>query len=718
MADPHAFPTERCSEKQLFPFPEPGRVVEETPPALSWLPVPGGARYTVTVRDADDRVVFCTTTDKNYAVPSEPLPPGAYTWDVETPHATRGTQTFCIAENAVRIPRVDAETLYDRIPALRPRHLFFAQDIPDICAARGAELCTLRRNIEAAYRDGIPQPPAFHKDENATPYREYFGRFRDFCDRNLVACALGYALLSDATAGAFAKTLLLALCDFSPNGPCSLLGPFGDEVGLSMARVLPSVFDLLHPLLDEKQRVFVARTVRAYGEQCFVRLRSLNYCENPGDSHAGRVPAYLGEAAMVLKDTGVQSREEAIEWLSYALEIYGGIFPYYGTSDGGWAEGTFYATSYTKWYLPFFCAVERFGGTRFLDRPFYQRLTQFFLHFADPAFENHPFGDGYWCAPEDAEWPGFFAQNPCRFYADRFGPQAARDRARESAAPELFLLHLLDVFLPNTAAPQRSLTGPVRNVRAFADAGFVSLHTDLLHTERDLCVIARASKFGSDSHRHPDQGSFALFYRGVALISPSGYFGRRYGTKHHREWLNSTRAHNAILIDGVGQPQNSRFSRGRIVDCRDEGARKIAVLDLSESYPMLRVWERTLILTDGTLVVRDRIEADHPVTVGYPLHTLSRPSRLPEGGLSVTRGGVSLSILPCDAFDAGEISDRFAVGLNEGEPEQYHVSMPQQYHILLHTQRAASHDLTVRFCIDARSADAEPSPTTERSRHV
>ena len=142
---------------------------------------------------------------------------------------------------------------------------------------------------------------------------------------------------------------------------------------------------------------------------------------------------------MVLKDSNVLPREEAILWLSYALEIYGGIFPYFGTPDGGWAEGPFYGSSYTKWFLPFFSAVERFGGTRFLDRPFYQKAAKFFIHFADPDYEIHPFGDGYWCHPEDAEWPGFFAQSPCRFYAERFGPEAARKMVRDTAEPELYL---------------------------------------------------------------------------------------------------------------------------------------------------------------------------------------------------------------------------------------------------------------------------------------
>ena len=400
---------------------------------------------------------------------------------------------------------------------------------------------------------------------------------------------------------------------------------------------------------------------------------------------------------MVLRGTGIQTEEEAVAWLDYALDIYGGIFPYFGTPDGGWAEGTFYSTSYTKWYLPFFSAVERYGGCRFLDRPFYQRLTQYFLHFASLEFENHPFGDGYWCAPADIEWPGFFAQNPCHIYAERFGPALAMERAEKAAKQPLYLLHLLDLFLPAGTAPEVSLTGEVSNIQAFPDAGFVSMHTDIANADGDFALMARASKFGSDSHRHADQGSFALFYGGKALITPSGYFGRQYGSKHHFGWLKTTKAHNAILVDGEGQPESSMLSVGRILSCEERDGVKTAQLDISEAYAALKCWKRTFELTEGQLLVIDEIEADHPVVITYPLHTLSQP--VAEGNdVTVERGAARLHIRPMegDLRDC-EITDRFAVDLNEGEPAAYHVTMPQQYHMKWQTPARKVHKIVVSF---------------------
>ena len=684
---------------ELFPFPEAGRLVEENPPCLSWLRVPDADVYTAVIF-REGREIWRGTTRENWIVP-DPLPgPGTYTWNLFAGDGERGELPFTLAERHAVIRRVTGAALYDSIPDVRPRHLFSPSDLDEL-RSRTAAVEVLRRNIRAAYENGIPARPAFHRDPDALPYREYFGRFRDFCDRDLIACSLGFAVLGDGEAGRHAKELLFTFCDWNPAGPCSLLGRWGDEVGLSMARCLPSAFDLLWPLLNEKERDWTARTVRAYGEQCFERLARLDFPQNPGNSHAGRIPAYLGEAAAVLKGTGVQSREEAVRWLDCALGIYGGIFPYYGTPDGGWAEGPFYCTSYVKWFLPFFSLAERYAGVNFLDRPFYQRLTQFLLHFANPAFENHPFGDGYWCAPEDAEWPGFFAQDPMRVYADRFGPELARRRERETPPPALWRLHLLDLFLPEgpKGAVERvraaSLTGEAEDAAVFPDAGFAALHTDLAHPEHDFAVLARASKFGSDSHRHPDQGSFALFMDGTALVSPSGYFGREYGSAHHRLWCNSTRAHNAVLVDGEGQAPNSMTSVGRIEAVRDDGETKTAVLDLTDAYPMLTKWRRTLSLGADTLTVTDEIEAERPVEITWPLHTLSRP--MADGDvLAVERRGIRMTVKPAAGdLRLAEVLDAFPVDLNEGVPEAYRVTMPEQFHAYWKTPRRTRHRIEV-----------------------
>lgn len=691
----------RTSGSQIFPAPADGAVIEETPPVFSFLRDGKEKKYRVVVQDRSGKIVFEAETEKNHVVPKEPLKPGKYRWNLLCGEEERGWQEFVISENAAVILRKDAETVFCAVPDVRPRHLFFKEDIPGILKKRKAETEVLKRNIEAACARELPRPPLFYSFEDGLPYREYFGEYREYCDRDMVACALGYALLGDEGAGKKAKELLLTICSWNPDGPCAVNAPWNDEIGLSNARCIPAVYDMLYDILTDQQRYIAEKTIIAYAEQCEERLRALDFAENPGDSHAGRLPAYLGEAALVLKGSTYIKEEILIRWLSYALEIYGGIFPFYGTADGGWAEGPFYASSYTKWYLPFFMAVERFADVRFLDRPFYQRLPQFLLHFAEKERENHPFGDGYWCGSEDPEWKGFFAQNPFRLYAERFGPEEARIKAEQYAAPELFELHLLDVFLPEGRMPERGLTGEACAMAVFEGAGLASCQTNVADQAHGTGLLVRASRFGSVSHQHADQGSFALIRNNKVLITPSGYFGRCWGTKHHRNWTRTTKAHNCILVNGRGQETDSFRAAGRFTDWKhEENKRFFLRLDLREAYPMLEFYERSFELTEKELVIRDEIRSKEACEISWLLHMLDRPALQEDGTLVLEHGGERAVVFPDKAFcGTPDITGRFGTDVNEGVEEAFRVSMEDQYHVTFITQKKKQHYIEVKICI-------------------
>jgi len=214
-----------------------------------------------------------------------------------------------------------------------------------------------------------------------------------------------------------------------------------------------------------------------------------------------------------------------------------------------------------------------------------------------------------------------------------------------------------------------------------------------------LHLMARASKFGPGSHRQPDNGSFSLFAGGTALLCPSGYFGRECASTHHMKWYNTTKAHNAILVDGVGQSYLDFRHTGQILSCglEEDGTRK-AVLDLTESYPMLKEWVRTLKVVDKhTAIIEDTITAENEVTLTYALHTMSMPK--PSGeGFSVTRNGKIMEVIPAPGqFVSRSFSDTYDVDLNADVPEAYHVTMPQQYHVYFETEKKNVHHLKVEI---------------------
>lgn len=689
----------RTENGQLFPSPAAGERMEETPPVFAFIREKGAGLYRVIVQNAQGQTVVDQSTAQCFLRPDHALPAGKYRWQLRFEGCQSDWVPFEISPNAVPFLMPKAEQVLSSVPACRPRHLFFADDIPALLHRRAEEINTLRRNVAQALSDGLPPRPAFHTDKGALPYHEFFIRHRQYVDRDLVACALAWALLGDAQACDHAVGTLEELLSWGCDGPCALNGPWGDEVGLSHARCLPAVVDLLWTSLSPTQRQAACQALARYGEQCWQRLQSIDYEQNPGNSHAGRLPAYLGEIALCLQGTNTLPRETLLAWLQYALEIYGGIFPFYGGPDGGWAEGVFYATSYAKWFLPFFSMVSRFAGVRFLDRPFYQRYPVFLEHFVVPRQENYPFGDGYWNTADSAEFPGFFAQDPYRVYARRAQRPLLSRFERELAAPPLFELHLLDVFLPDMPPYARRLPTASERAAAFPYAGFLSLHSDPFHPERDLALLARGSRYGSVSHQHADQGSFCLKYGGHTLISPSGYYGRCYGTPHHRQWTNSSKAHNTILIDGEGQPTWSIAPTARVLYARDEKERLTGAIDATGAYPQLKRWLRTFELTDTALIVRDEILLAQAAELTYCLHMLSQPT--PQGvGLLLRHHGVALAIRPLTGLsEAPEISAAFDPPVNAGVEEKYAVARPDQYHVFWRSDKKQAHHIEVAFAL-------------------
>ena len=692
------FPTERLRTTQNFQFPSQNEEIFENPPSFIWIPVEEAKSYTLTIYDGDEVFEKIETT-RCYANLSKELEAKEYSWIVETDTGLlREKMAFSVSPDAVVFERPSADEVFDAYPVERPSYIFSKSDIPTLLEERKEELEAIKRNVEVAIPRPLPVMPTYHYRPFSYEFKLYFSEHRLLCDRDLIACALLYALTGDETAGKKGVELLLKICDLNPHGPCSVDGWWDDETGISNVRCLPPAFDMLYPLLSDRLRGYVASIIAIYAGQCENKLKKIDYEKNPSNSHAGRVPAYLGGAALVLKGTGAVSDETLKRWLNYALDIYCGIFPFYGGNDGSWAEGVFYSASYTKWYLPFFSAIERYTGKSLFNRPFYHRYTDFLIHFCDHRYENHPFCDCFWETPLSEAWPGFFAQNPFTVYADKFGPDLAKKRCREYAKnQDIYYLHLLDLFLPTLKSEEKSLAKDPENVALFPDSGYIAMHTDL-EADDDICVMARASKFTHDSHRHKDQGSFALFCGGKSLISPSGYYGIGYGTNHHLGWTKTTKAHNSLLINGLGQDKVPELeSVAEFIEVDKEN--KKCVMDMSRCYPNISKWQRTLSLSNEVLTVYDEIEAPEDVEITYCLHMLSQPYT--EGNnIILDRESVKMTIVPDENLTLSEITSKFDIDVNDGQPEELHVKEKDQYHIYYKTNMAKSHKFEVKYIIE------------------
>ena len=303
--------------------------------------------------------------------------------------------------------------------------------------------------------------------------------------------------------------------------------------------------------------------------------------------------------------------------------IYRGILPFYGGRDGSWAEGAFYSSSYSKWQHPFFLSVERLSDFSFYEHPFYKNYSNFAMDFVATEQNIHPFGDGFWCKRKSVEWPGFFAQNPLRIYAQRFGNQKAIERSEElESSIENYALHLLDI-VPTTkqlAFVNRPEIGNENNhltASHFYDhAGFGIVNFN------NTSLSFRASRFGNSSHRHADQGNLALIESGLGVLTPTGSYGYCFGSAHHSQWTRTTKAHNLPLIGEQGQLIDDESAIATLTSLQEGDDWCSVKIDLSKSYQGVKSYIRTFVLVKNKgLVIWDNIELFKENTLQWRAHS-------------------------------------------------------------------------------------------------
>ncbi|PCJ57653.1 MAG: hypothetical protein COA79_15520 [Planctomycetota bacterium] len=690
------FDQTRKSPRDIFPGPENKSTVKTNPLSFYWLPVQGVNSYTFILKNSANVVLQEVVTAENIFHLKEKLPVGTYSWDLICSEGQRGWYEFTIDQEAEDWLVPSAKDILSKVSIDGYKHLWGEKE-KDSNQYKSLNLEILNANVKIALKDGIPPKPKFHlpdiEENGENDYTPYFKKLRHYIDRNLVSCSIAYFLYQDEEVKNYIRTVLLEVCSWNPEGPCAVDGPWGDEVGLSFSRCLFSVYDLTKDCFSDVEKQFIENTLIQYARQIYRRLLNTNFKSEPGKSHVGRISAYLGEASIVLK--GIVEDEEAEEWLQYSLDIYGSFFPFFGGEDGGWAEGSFYASSYTKWFMPFFLLVEKYSGFTFLNKPFYQNFCHYLFHFMQPHYEVHSFCDGFWTYCIREEWQGFWAQDPFSVYADRFGDEYVSSSRERLEHPSHFDLHVFEHFFPKIYLEKHPTKQvKITNDKHFRDAGFVAMQSNIKNMDQGDSLLIRCSKYGSSSHQHADQGNFTLLKKGKALICSSGYFGRGYGDRLHTEWTKHSIAHNVPLINGVGQETNSHSSVGKVIDVISKDLYSTCVLDLSESYQNVDVYIRKIIfIRDGLVVIKDYISSENSISIDWNLHSLYKPTM--EDNLFVLEGDESFTgKVYHDQFSAhGEFTDQYK--LKESRDE--YNTLRKQYHLTWKFEKANQHKIVGIF---------------------
>lgn len=417
--------------------------------------------------------------------------------------------------------------------------------------------------------------------------------------------------------------------------------------GTDIAFCFLKAYDLLYPILSASEKTgteeMLLRILRYYYPlQCGAEENHI--FNNHFWQQNLRI---LFQAAFLLYDKASYT-QEVLPILKYYYELWTARAPASGFNrDGIWHNGSGYFNNNVKTlcYLPMlFSYVSR---KDFLQHPWYQYAGQALVYTWAPGSKSTGFGDGSEAANaptrQRVAFADFLARETGDAYAGWYAHQC-QAALQQDVEMRLYRMASLRGYITN-------LPEDYPNFVWHRDAGEVAMHSNLGDTNQDLALSFRSSTFGSGSHTLSNQNAFNLLYRGVDVYRSSGYY-LNFSDAHNLMSYRHTRAHNTILVNGIGQPYSTQ-AYGYIA--RALGGKHITYClgDASKAYsgisndpmwlsafqeagisqtpengfgqtPLTKYRRHLLMLHPNIVLIYDELEASEPVRWEWLLHSPTR----------------------------------------------------------------------------------------------
>jgi len=622
--------------------PADGDTVQLNPPSFTW--VAPAAAVTYAVQWSADRAfpAGATTTVEGVVWPTythdQALKPGAYFWRYRMADKSGAASEWSVARrvvvpaSAAALPMPTRAQQKAKVPAGHPRLFMRPDDVPRLRElARGREaaaFAALKKSADAFIQAG-PTPEPAHKgsarDKDNPELVKYWWPNREQTEK---ACneaetiAFVYLMTGDKAYGEQARRWVLHLASWDPKGNTNfaLNCEAGKPLLFRPARAYDWAWDMFTAEERAKiQAVFRERVIEAWNSSEVAR--GVGHLQKPFGSHANRVWHKIAEAGIAFLD----EIPEAPQWLDYAVNKFFACYPVWSDDDGGWHEGVSYWSGYQSkavWWLQ---VAQSALGIDGMKKPFFAKVGDYPLYLAPPNSPNAGFGD---LSARPVNAPSFLEYHLRARSTSGDGGNAAAWRwwtqAKAMPANGGVLGFLYRANLPPMPAARPPINLPVSKV--FHGIGIASLHTTLLDSRDDVHLAFKASPYGSQSHGHNPQNSFLLNAYGEALLVANGYRDL-HGSKFHYQWVHSTRAQNAVLVNGEGQTPHAVVAKGAIVREEFTPAYDYIAGDAAPAYAgrLKKAWRHAVFVKGAHpfIVLYDELVAPAPATFQFMLHGLA-----------------------------------------------------------------------------------------------
>jgi hypothetical protein len=660
--------------------PEPFREtpLKLNPPTFRWPETPKAAAWQIQLsRSAEFRNPTIMEAREAFHRPLKPLDPGRYFWRYRARLSTgygnwSQPESFDISADLPRWALPEWKELLARVPKSHPRIFLRPEEVP----AYRRKALAMRPEIERWARESESvmgkefSLARFQRKEIPAEWNEaqkqvVLRKAAKAAGKNLMdpvtdLCWLWLASDDPRALAEAKRRVMLATQQDSKGFLSAQTSDFSNASLVSHAAV---AYDLLYDQFSATERTAIRRMLL---ERTATIIDEIRHASQKLMTAHGWQHVFLNGLQGALALYGEEPH--AAEWLEVGLKSFVALYPWFGGMDGGSQEGAnYYAnTDLTSSLLTRDLFLSAFGLDFTKSHPWF-RANPYFLMYAYPVGGYiSQFGD----QRRGATPPGSIEKLAALRMADLYQNGYAADYAARIAeqipvdAQYFRWAHTGD----NTPVKRISLdTLPAAHF--FRDVGGVFMHSALTKAEDNVRFEFRSSPYGGIGHSHADQNSFHIVAYNEPLIIDSGYYTPA-GDAHHAGWTVKTKAHNAILVDGYGQPDNThghgeikRFEQNQDwVYTVGSAATAYEDVDL-ESFDRHVVWLKGK--TTQTYVVIDELAArdGKPHRFDWLLHARQQ-MQIDEGARRITirgtKGEAIVSLIEPQAFEFDQ-HDRFDV---------------------------------------------------------
>jgi len=622
---------ERATEPGEWGYrPAEGSISQVNPPGFSWRPQ-GGMRWEIQcASDSEFKKIEYQASDLEFNVhcPPQTFKPGTYTWRYRGKDKNgRWTnwsraRTFTIAEDSAKMPLPARDELIARIPKSHPRLFMRPENLERLRkSARGemkAEYDALVKSCERilARPPATAEPPKYPEGtiRNSDPWRKIWWGNRTYTIRALNSAAtLAFTRLLGGKEeyGIEAKRILLECAKWDPKSSTGYR--YNDEAGMPYNYYFSRTYTFANDLLSEEEKELCRKVMKVRGDEMYQHLCP-RHLWRPYGSHANRAWHFLGEVGIAF----LGEVEGAEDWVWFAMNVFFNTYPVWSDDDGGWHEGASYWSSYQNRFTWWADVMREAMGINAYDKPFFSKAGYYAMYLMPPGKVGGGFGDltARRTARSNVPLVSTFAAQAQNGHWQWYVEQLGGPRPADG------YIGFIRGQLPKVeATPPDDLP----KSRLFAGTGQAYLNTSLTDAANIVQVVFKSSPFGTQSHGYEANNSFLLWAYGKRLLIRSGYRDS-YGSKHHTQWMWSTRSVNNITVNGKGQGRRTAKAQGEIVAFKTTPDVDVVIGEAADAYepPLERFTRAIIFVMPELIIVYDRLEAKEPSIYEYWLHAINK----------------------------------------------------------------------------------------------